>query len=44
MDRLFLREFLNEKQIDAVLFEKNAVVMACPGGGKTKTLVYKNCS
>ncbi|HFK7186857.1 TPA: UvrD-helicase domain-containing protein [Serratia odorifera] len=41
MDRLFLREFLNEKQIDAVLFDKNAVVMACPGGGKTRTLVYK---
>ncbi|EMX9326301.1 UvrD-helicase domain-containing protein [Escherichia coli] len=41
MDRLFLREFLNEEQINAVLFEKDAVVMACPGGGKTRTLVYK---
>ncbi|MDN4624121.1 UvrD-helicase domain-containing protein [Pantoea agglomerans] len=41
MNEEFLKEFLNPEQIKAVLFDDNAVVMACPGGGKTRTLVYK---
>lgn len=32
---------MNNKQIDAVLFDDNAVVMACPGSGKTRTIAYK---
>ncbi|QIX71547.1 ATP-dependent helicase [Klebsiella variicola] len=41
MNELTLKGFLSDEQIKSVLHEGNAVVMACPGSGKTRTLSYK---
>ena len=32
---------LNEQQIDAVTENKNVLLTACPGSGKTRALIYK---
>ena len=32
---------LNSHQIDAVTIDKNALVIACPGSGKTRVLTHK---
>ena len=40
MNELTLKGFLSDEQIKSVLHEGNAVVMACPGSGKTLSLIH----
>lgn len=32
---------LNSEQLNAIEYEKNVLLIACPGSGKTHTLIHK---